>query len=129
MAEDRPAPTGRLDLEVVVSYILLGGVLASMALLLGGLVWHGVQCRTLWLTYELRPVNFFNFALYEFINAFHGAYRPRLVVSLGIVVLMLTPYVRVLASMLYFALVERNLKYAVFTLVVLAALSYSLFLR
>ena len=43
--------------------------------------------------------------------------------------LLLTPYVRVLASMLYFALVERNLKYSVFTAFVLLVLTYSLFLR
>ena len=39
---------------------------------------------------------------------------------------MLTPYVRVLASMLYFMLVERNLKYGLFTAFVLAMLTYSL---
>jgi uncharacterized membrane protein len=52
--------------------------------------------------------------------------RPRLLVNLGIAVLMLTPYVRVLASMLYFMLVERNLKYGLFTAFVLAMLTYSL---
>ena len=129
MAEGGPVSAGRLDLEVVVSYILLGGVVTSMALLLGGLAWYGWQTGSLQLHYELKPVNFFNFALSEFKNAFRGAYRPRFVVSLGIVALMLTPYVRVLASLIYFAAVERNLKYAVFTLVVLFALSYSLFLR
>jgi uncharacterized membrane protein len=40
---------------------------------------------------------------------------------------MLTPYVRVLASMLYFVLVERNVKYGLFTGFVLAVLTYSLF--
>ena len=55
--------------------------------------------------------------------------RPRLLVSLGIITLLLTPYVRVLASFVLFAFVERNAKYAVFTGFVLAVLSYSLFLR
>ena len=53
--------------------------------------------------------------------------RPRMLVNLGIAALMLTPYVRVLMSMLYFALVERNRKYAVFTAFVLAMLTYGLF--
>ena len=42
--------------------------------------------------------------------------------------LLLTPYVRVLASLLYFAFAARNWKYALFTGFVLAVLSYSLFL-
>jgi len=58
-----------------------------------------------------------------------GAWRPRLLVNLGLVVLLLTPYARVLASMLYFALVERNRKYTAFTTFVLLTLTYSLFLR
>ena len=44
-----------------------------------------------------------------------GSRRPRMLVNLGIAALMLTPYVRVLMSMLYFVFVERNVKYAVFT--------------
>ena len=50
-----------------------------------------------------------------------------MLVNLGIAVLLLTPYVRVLMSMLYFVFVERNLKYALFTGFVLAMLTYGLF--
>lgn len=57
------------------------------------------------------------------------AVRPRLLINLGIAALMLTPYVRVLASMLYFAFIERNGKYTLFTGFVFAVLTYSLFLR
>jgi len=117
------------DLETLVSYVLLAGVAASMVLVLGGLVWHDLSSGTLRLAYTIRPMNFFAFAMESFQDAFRHGYRPRLMVSLGMVVLMLTPYVRVLASMIYFAAIEKNLKYTVFTLVVLGALSYSLFLR
>jgi len=47
--------------------------------------------------------------------------------NVGLAVLMLTPYARVLASVLYFALVERSAKYTIFTGFVLAVLTYSLF--
>ena len=50
-------------------------------------------------------------------------------IDLGLAALLLTPFVRVLASMLYFAVAERNGKYAAFTGFVLVTLSYSLFLR
>ncbi len=56
-------------------------------------------------------------------------FRPRLLVSLGIAALLLTPYLRVLASLLFFAFVEHNWKYSLFTGFVLAVLTYSLFLR
>jgi uncharacterized membrane protein len=55
--------------------------------------------------------------------------RPRLLISLGIVALLLTPYLRVLASMLFFAVVEHNWKYTAFTAFVLIVLTYSLVLR
>jgi len=42
---------------------------------------------------------------------------------------MLTPFVRVLTSVFYFAFVERNWKYTLFTGFVLGLLTYSLFLR
>ena len=47
------------------------------------------------------------------------------VLGLGIVVLMLTPYVRVVASVLYFGL-AKNPKYLLITLFVLLVLTASL---
>jgi uncharacterized membrane protein len=58
-----------------------------------------------------------------------GRWNPQTVVELGVCVLILTPYTRVLASMLYFAAVERNWKYTLFTLAVLAVLTYALVIR
>ena len=58
-----------------------------------------------------------------------GQFRPRFLVSLGITALLLTPYVRVLASLLFFAFVAHNWKYSAFTGFVFAMLTYSLFLR
>jgi uncharacterized membrane protein len=50
-------------------------------------------------------------------------------ISLGVATLLLTPYLRVLASIGYFAFVERDLKYTLFTTFVFAVLTYSLLLR
>jgi len=50
---------------------------------------------------------------------------PLSLIALGIVLLMVTPYLRVLASVLYFT-VERNPKYALISLFVLAVLTISL---
>ena len=51
------------------------------------------------------------------------------ILSLGIIILMLTPYIRVLSSWVYFLVKEKNTKYVVITLWVLVILTVSLYLR
>lgn len=130
-ARHQPARTrtGGFDMEVLVGYILLIGVLLSMALIATGVVWHWLATGQLGLVYSIGGMNLFGFVLADIQQMFAGAFRPRLFVDLGIATLMLTPYVRVFASMLYFAFLERNGKYTVFTAVVFSVLTYSLFLR
>ncbi len=118
-----------VDMEVLVGYILLGGVLLSIGLVVAGLVWHWAATGRLGLEYSIVGMNLFQFVAADIRRVTHGAVGPGLLVNLGIAALMLTPYTRVLASMLYFALVARNGKYAVFTGFVLTVLTYSLFLR
>ena len=124
-------PTERVTrgMASLVGYILLGGVLTSAALMSAGLVWH-------WATrgpvQELSPMAATDlaqiFATF-FQQLASGALQPRPLIYFGLAVLLLTPYVRVAASALYFAVVERNMKYTVFTGFVLAVLTYSLFIR
>jgi uncharacterized membrane protein len=120
---------GTFDMEVLVGYILLIGVLTSIALILGGLAWHWLQTGQIGVQYRISGMNFFEFLFKDLAQLFGGQLRPRLFVSLGIAMLMLTPFVRVLASMVYFLVAARNWKYTVFTGFVLAVLTYSLFLR
>lgn len=128
----RPAAGKRphgFDMEMLVGYILQFGVLLSMALIGIGVVWRFVNTGAPTFDYTLSGMNFFEFLVADLEQLLLGAFRPRLFLNLGLAVLMLTPFVRVLASMLYFAFAEHNLKYAVITLVVFAVLTYSLFLR
>jgi uncharacterized membrane protein len=119
----------QLEMDVLVGYILLGGVLLSMALIVVGLVWKYVQTGGVRLDYELAGMNLFQFVVSEVHLAILGEVRPRLLINMGIAVLMLTPFFRVLASMVYFLAVLKNWKYTVFTLFVLLVLTASLFLR
>ena len=116
-------------METMVGYILQVGVLASAALLVAGYLWRFLATGHVDFDYTIAGMNLWEFAAAEAGQVAEGAFRPRLLVSLGIVVLLLTPLVRVLASVLYFALVARNLKYTLFTVFVLAVLAHSLFLR
>jgi len=125
----RTGTPGHADIEVFVSYILLGGVLLSIGLVGSGLIWHWTATGTLGLNYSIGRMNLFRFMITEVHQVSQGVVGPRLLVSLGLAALMLTPYVRVLVSMLYFAIVERNRKYTIFTGFVFAVLTYSLLLR
>ncbi len=49
-------------------------------------------------------------------------------ITLGIVVLILTPYIRVIASVIYFG-IRKDYKYVIITLFVLTALTISLYLH
>jgi uncharacterized membrane protein len=123
----RKAQEARMD--ALVGYVLLGGVILSVVLIVAGLLWRWINTGQLGVEYTIPRMNLFEFLAAELRDLFAGAFRPRLLISLGIVVLMLTPYVRVLASLLFFAFVEHNAKYSAFTAFVLAVLTYSLFLR
>ena len=116
-------------MDMVVGYVLLGGVVLSVLLVAGGLIWRWIRTGIVGVDYTIARENLFEFVAGEIRQVAAGQFRPRLLVSLGIGTLMLTPYVRVLASLVFFAVAEHNWKYTAFTGFVLAVLTYSLFLR
>jgi len=116
-------------MESLVGYVLLTGVLLSVALLAAGFIWRWTRVGNLRFEHSIVGMNFFEFISSILRQMASRAFRPRLFLNMGIAVLMLTPFVRVLASVFYFALVEHNWKYTLFTGFVLSVLTYSLFLR
>jgi uncharacterized membrane protein len=119
----------RFDMESLVGYILLTGILLSVALLAVGFVWRWLRVGNLRFEHSIVGMNFFEFILSTLRQVSSHDIRPRFILNMGIGVLMLTPFVRVLASVFYFALKERNWKYTLFTGFVFCVLTYSLFLR
>jgi uncharacterized membrane protein len=117
-------------MELMVGYLLLTGVIVSQAALLLGLILDYVEHGTVRLAYLIKGMNYFQFLIHD-ILALGGphAWGARTFVNLGIALLMFTPFIRVVASVFFFALEERNLKYTLFTFFVAAVLTYSLFLR
>lgn len=119
----------QLEMDALLGYILLGGVVISLALVTASLIWKWLETGQIGFDYELAGMNLFQFATAEIRTAFAGQFRPHLLMNLGIAVLMLTPFMRVIASLIFFAAVSKNWKYVLFTGFVLAVLTYSLFLR
>lgn len=119
----------QFEMDALVGTILQDGVLLSLGLILAGMCWRWLRTGGLALDYQITSVNLFQFVVDEVRLALHGTVRPRLLINLGIAVLMLTPFIRVAASVVYFMGVLRNWKYTLFTAVVLTVLTYSLFLR
>jgi uncharacterized membrane protein len=119
----------RARFEVLVGRILRGGVALSVVLLSSGLVWHWLSTGIVSFDYRIEKMTFFEFLFADARDVAKGAMRPRLLISLGIATLLLTPYLRVVASFVYFGAVERDLKYTLFTGLVFGVLTYSLLLR
>jgi uncharacterized membrane protein len=118
--------TERERMDVVVGSILLAGVLVSLTLVAAGVAWHWMREGNPRFDYTLAGTTVFQFLVADVRALADGELRPRLLLNLGIAVLVLTPYLRVLASVVYFAVVEHDLKYTLFTGFVLATLTYTL---
>jgi uncharacterized protein len=112
-----------------LSYILIGGVGLSFAIEVAGLIWYYAQTGGLNFDFssqwQLTGTSFFSYLAGLFSNISTG---PLTLMAVGIVVLMLTPYIRVIASAIHFG-ATRNLKYLFFTIFVLVVLTLSLSLR
>ncbi len=119
----------RAKMDALVGCVLLVGVVLSVALVVAGVAWHWVRAGTPSIEYTIPKMNLFDFVTAEIHDLLEGQFRPRLLISLGIAAILLTPYFRVLASLLFFAFVAHDWKYSAFTGFVLAVLTYSLFLR
>jgi uncharacterized membrane protein len=116
--------TGRLlDLNTVVWSILLGGLTVSITLITAGLIWLLQVAGTFETLPAIAAVNLLEFVVYIVGNAGTGETGPAFLIYIGIAVLLFTPFARVLASSLYFSLIEHDWKFACITAFVLAVLS------
>jgi uncharacterized membrane protein len=116
-------------MDAVVGGLLAGGVITSLALIIAGLLWHRLSTGVATFDAPLGGTDALRLLVGDLRLAASGRMSSRLLVSLGVAVLLFTPYLRVLASVVFFAAVERNWKYTVFTSFVLIVLTYSLLMR
>ena len=130
MAETKAAQSSWNDerVEKMLGMLLLSGVIISgLVVLAGGVLYI--------LRYGREPVHYENFdaqraSLRTVIGvgkyAVHG--DPRAIIQIGLLLLIATPVMRVVLSMIAFAL-EKDRLYVVLTLIVLVILLLSLFGR
>ena len=124
-------------MELMISYALRVGVLLSAAVILVGILWFALTQNTGYspvLPHHLRDIltfhktsgpGFFPTTLPAVLQGAMAG-KPYAIIGLGMLLLILTPVVRVALSVLFF-LVQRDRLYVGFTLFVLAVLIFSLF--
>ncbi|MDA4125080.1 MAG: DUF1634 domain-containing protein [Thaumarchaeota archaeon] len=116
-------------LQVGISWILRAGVGLSLVLETAGILLSYQQTGDSSLTvpsaaWLAKGGNFFGFALNSLTSVFSGA-NPAGIASLGVAVLMLTPYARIIAALVYY-LIERDWKYVGITSIVFSVITLGL---
>jgi uncharacterized membrane protein len=114
--------------ERMIGYILISGVVISLFLEVIGIILYYRSYGQFKILEDkavfIHGKNFFYF-LVELIQGEHIRQKAIWLMTLGIAILMLTPYVRVILSVIHFSR-EKNVKYVLITLFVLALLTISL---
>ena len=119
-----------LTLQIGISWILRVGVLLSVALESAGLILNYVQTGTSNLdltagnSWNIGGGNFFAFVSSTLHSLSQGLSSLTLV-SLGIATLMLTPYLRVIAAVVYYS-IEKDWKYVMITTIVFLVITAGL---
>ena len=123
--------SGESNLEVIISYILMIGVISSVILEVIGIAVFYVTYGNIQISqnksFFINGQNFFAFIIDQSKHLF-GSQNAILFMTLGIVILILTPYIRAITSAIYFAW-EKHYKYILMTFFVLIVLTLSLALH
>lgn len=124
-------------MEMVISHALRAGVVLSAAVILVGILWFALAQNTGYarvLPHHLQDILTFHqssgpgFFPTSLSAVFQGAIagKPYAIIGLGMLLLILTPVVRVALSVFFF-LFQRDWLYVGITLFVLTVLAFSLF--
>ncbi len=116
------------NFELAISTLLVAGVVTSLILIGVGIFLFYAEFGSLAVSEKkimfLREKNFFYF-LHDLLRGGNSQGKELWAMTLGIAVLIFTPYARVLLSVLYFFR-EKDFKFCLITLFVLVILTWSL---
>lgn len=119
-------------LELAISYILIIGVAASVAVESIGIVDYYFMNRSMEITFQpefaLKGANIFTYTRTVLSTLLSGELTRYNILGLGVAIMVMTPYVRVWASVIYFSIVK-NPKYFFITGIVLVILTVSMLLH
>lgn len=122
-------PRTEENLEQTIGYILILGVALSVVAESIGIADYYYVNRNLEIAFQpdlaLKGTNIFSYAGATILRLFTGGWTPYSLLGLGVVLLLMTPYARVWASVIHFCLVK-NLKYVLITGIVLVILTASM---
>jgi uncharacterized membrane protein len=116
------------NLDRLVSSILLAGVILAVILLVIALAWQWVSTGRYGSFPAIAATNLLGYMVYTFQNATVLGLSPTILANGGIAVLLLTPFVRVFASVLFFGFREHNHVFTAITAFVLVVLGIVLFI-
>jgi len=120
--------SGETRLETLVSYVLITGVMISLIFEVAGMLFLYRASHSMVISQDVSAFvhgrNFFIF-LGRVVRETRSGTSGLHLMLLGIVMLILTPYIRAALSVIYFAS-RKNVKYFLITLFVLAVLSVSM---
>jgi len=123
--------SGESKLETAISRLLIAGVIVSLVLEVIGVIMYLHTYGSLAISQDagvyIRGNDFFTYILEELSGKRAQGSGIRFMTA-GIIVLILTPYIRLITSVVYFGW-EKNTKYVLITLSVLLALTVSLVLH
>jgi uncharacterized membrane protein len=124
-------PDGQSKMENAISYLLIGGVLLCLVLLVTGMALYWGQQGGVSVSQApsvfVHGHDFFSF-IFDQVTGRGVQNLPLRLITLGVIVLLLTPYLRVILSAVYFTR-EKNFKYVLITVFVLIILTISLILH
>ena len=130
MKLNRPADNNS-SLETAISYLLITGVVISVLLEIAGIIMLYRTSGTLAIVQDrsvfIQEHDFFQF-IYNSLRTGYGNGAGIWLMTAGLVILILTPFLRVILSVFYFAL-KKDFKYVIITVFVLLALTISLLLH
>ncbi len=123
--------SGESKLETIISYVLIIGVVVSVAFEVVGIALFYGTYGNLQISQDksvfISGQNFFAFIIDQIRHLF-GSQNALSFIIIGLIILILTPYIRAITSALYFAW-EKHYKYVLITLFVLIVLTASLALH
>jgi uncharacterized membrane protein len=123
--------SGESKLETSISYLLMTGVIVSLVLEVVGVALLYYSNHSLAISQGesafIHGDDFFTFIVQQFRGSHPQGIGLQLM-TIGIIVLILTPFIRLVTSVVYFGW-EKNLKYVWITLFVLVVITLSLALH